>query len=82
MENKLPTAVRITDKAKNTTISNCEFRNCGIEDSGDGTNLIKNRFEATREWVKSRPSWLKLVFFLVTTATTAFVARAVEKLWV
>lgn len=82
MENKLPTVVRITDKAKNTTISNCEFRNCGIEDSGDGTNLIQNRFVATREWLQSRPTWLKLIFFLTTATATAFIARAVGKLWV
>jgi len=82
MGTEFPIAIRVTKEAKNTTIENCEFRDCGVENSGENTNLIQNRFKATREWVKSKPTWLKLTLFLITTISAAFIVRAIEKIWV
>lgn len=82
MEKKLHIAIRITENAKNTTIEDCEFIDCGIEDSGDGTNMIQNRFSITKEWLSKKPTWLKVIMFLATASITAIIARVVEKLWV
>ncbi len=81
MENKLHTAVCITKEAKNTTIEDCDFINCGIDNSGDGTSMIRNRFARTKEWIAKRPAWLKMVIFFTGTTVTAVIARAIEKFW-
>lgn len=78
----MPIGLKITKDAKGTVVDSCDYYDCGIEDSGTGTQMIRNRFSRTRDWIVNRPMWLKLAIFLTGATVTALIARGVEKLLV
>lgn len=82
MDKQMPIGLKITEDATGTLVDSCNFHDCGIEDSGTGTQLIRNRFSLTKDWIVNRPTWIKVVIFLSGAIVTAVIARAIEKFWV